>query len=120
MTDPALDRYCPVHGHRSQDGYNSDLRCNAIVGYEVRIPLLCAEMTTERPKRKPTPEKLDKQFKRRLSNARREINKAVERAAKVDLRPGHYAEAIRLVKEAREEVVKLEEILARKHGESDD
>lgn len=43
------DRYCPVHGRRNQDGYNADLRCNAIVGYEARIPLLCAKPTEAAP-----------------------------------------------------------------------
>lgn len=51
--------------------------------------------------------KLDKKLARHMANARREIKKAVERAEKVDLRPGHIAEARRLVQAALEECDRL-------------
>jgi hypothetical protein len=48
------------------------------------------------------PEELRK-FKRHLSAARREVRRAVERAAEVDLRPGHVAEARRRAEVVRDE-----------------
>jgi len=51
-----------------------------------------------------------RKFKRNLSNARREIYQAVERASKVDLLPGHVIEARRqaeAVRERADELVKM-------------
>jgi len=63
-----------------------------------------------------TPEKQDKARKaviRKLRNARREIIRAVERAATVDdligMREGHKAEARRLCDEIRVEAIKAVE-----------
>lgn len=41
-------------------------------------------------------------FKRHLTNARREMRRAVERASEVDLRRGHYAEARRRAQSVRD------------------
>lgn len=41
-------------------------------------------------------------YRRNLSNARREVRRAVERASAVDLRAGHRAEAVRRAREVRD------------------
>lgn len=48
------------------------------------------------------PEELRK-LKRNLSTARREVRRAVERAAETELLPGHYAEARRGAEAVRDE-----------------
>lgn len=48
-----------------------------------------------------------KRFQRNMTTARRELRRAVERAAAVDLRPGHYAEARRLAEQTRDAADKL-------------
>lgn len=47
----------------------------------------------------------------KLSAARRELLKAVDRASKVDLREGHYVEAIRRTEAVRDEAERLIQIL---------
>lgn len=41
-------------------------------------------------------------LKRNMSTARRELLRAVERAGDTELRPGHYAEAVRLTRAVRD------------------
>lgn len=49
------------------------------------------------------PQTPEQKFNRKLTTARREIRKAVERASAIDLRPGHVAEARRLTERVRDE-----------------
>jgi hypothetical protein len=56
--------------------------------------------------REPQPEDITK-IKRGLSKASREINKAVDRSSKIDLRPGHVAEAKRILVSIRDEADKF-------------
>lgn len=53
-------------------------------------------------------------YKRHLSNARREMRTAVERASKVDLREGHRAEAVRRAKAAQDAAEELVRYLEQK------
>lgn len=45
--------------------------------------------------------KAEREIRRRMATARRELRTAVERASKVDLREGHVAEAVRLAREVK-------------------
>lgn len=45
-------------------------------------------------------------IKRKLSNSRRELVRAVERMAEIDPLPGHSAEAIRRARDVRDEADK--------------
>lgn len=53
----------------------------------------------------------EQKFNRRLTTARREIRKAVERAAEVDMLEGHRMEALRLAQQVRDEAEALVKLL---------
>lgn len=55
-----------------------------------------------------------KKFRRRMTTARREITKAVERAQGIDMREGHRAEAVRQAMAARDAARELVRVLEAK------
>lgn len=65
--------------------------------------------------RKATP--LDAKFKRHLSNARREIKRAVERASGVDLLEGHKVEALRQIREVNAALDELDRAIQPKRSD---